>query len=107
MAEPAEITRLRRDGALQKLPDGTESVLVTLQYQGSVPALPRAQRKQWLLERFSGLYGHEMELVADSVSPSGQTIEGLCAVARIDEARGKVEANNDRLDIVQLRNVHQ
>lgn len=103
MDDSAAIARLRRDEALRTLPDGTEAVPVTLQYQGQVPSMPRDQRRQWLHEHFAGLYGEEVQLDPGSVSPSGQTMEALCPVAQLGEVRRKVEANNDRLDIVRLR----
>lgn len=101
MDDPA-IAKLRRDEGLQTLPDGSEAVPVTLQYQGAMPALSRSERKQWLRERFARLYG-ELRLDLESVSPSGQTVEALCPVARLREIREKIEANEDRVDIVQTR----
>lgn len=100
--EDPHIARLRRDEALKTLPDGTVAVPVTLQYQGPVPALPRAERKQWLRERFSRLYGH-LPLDLESVSPSGQTVEALCPVELFPQICEQINANSDRIDIVQTR----
>ncbi len=94
------IRKLRRNNALHTLPDGSEAVPVTLQYQGPMPALPRNERKRWLGERFSRLYG-ELRLDLDSVSPSGQTVQALCPVQRLPEIREQTKANEDRVDIVQ------
>ena len=101
MDDPA-IARLRRDEALQTLPDGSEAVAVTVQYQGPMPALPRGERKQWLRQRFAQLYG-DLRLDLESVSPSAQTVQALCPVKRLQEIRKKIEANDDRVDIVQTR----
>lgn len=101
MDETNTIARLRRDEALRTLPDGTEAVPVTLQYQGSIPSLPRAERKQWLQKHFTDLYGEDMQLDVDTVSPSGQTVQALCPVTHFDEIRRKLETSNDRLDIVR------
>lgn len=101
MDDPA-VAKLRRDEALRTLPDGSEAVPVTLQYQGSIPALPRNERKRWLRERFARLYG-ELNLDLETVSPSGQSVEALCPVARFREIREQIKANKDRIDIIRTR----
>jgi hypothetical protein len=102
MSESA-IAKLRRDEALKTLPDGTEAVPVTLQHQGPMPAIPRAARQQWLRDHFDQIYGADVLLDLESISPSGQTIEALCPVASLGKIPTKMEANQDRLDIIRTR----
>lgn len=101
MDDPA-LAKLRRDEVLQTLPDGSEAVPVTLQYQGPMPTLPRNERKQWLRDHFTRLYGG-LRLDLESVSPSGQTVKALCPVARFSEIREQIKANDDRIDIIRTR----
>jgi hypothetical protein len=99
----SEIATLRRHDELKVLPDGTEAVPATLQYRGTVPSLPRADRKAWLRERFTNLYG-DLALNLASISPTAQTVEVLLPVTKLDEVRAKTEVHQDRLDIVRRRN---
>jgi hypothetical protein len=98
--DDSTIATLRRQQELKILPNGTEAVPATLQYRGSVPALPRAHRKAWLRERFANLYG-DLPLDLESVSPTGQTVEVLLPLDKIEELRAKIDANDDRLDIIR------
>ena len=50
--DSTEIARLRTDGNLTALADGTEAVSVSVQFQGPLLSLPRDKRKEWLLNHF-------------------------------------------------------
>jgi hypothetical protein len=100
--DDATIATLRRQQELTTLPNGTEAVPATLQYRGRVPALPRAHRKAWLRDRFAKLYG-DLPLDLESVSPTGQTVEVLLPLDRLEEVRAKIVANDDRVDIIRRR----
>ena len=104
MNPAAVIERLRRDEVVRTLPDGTEVVPVSIQHQEPLASMPRAERKQWLSERFAQLYGGDVRLQTESVSPSGQTVEALCPIAELSKLMEKTAANSDRVDIVRSRN---
>jgi|SRR5882724_1785123 len=99
------IKKLRDQQNLLHMPDGSEGVAVTVQFKGSVPALPRQERKKWLLNHFSSigkeLAGIPLQIDNQSVSISGQTIEAVCAVDHLAELRAVVEPKGHRVDIVR------
>ena len=100
-----QIERLRRDQKLPVLPDGSAGVPISVQYRGEVPPLPRAERKRWLLEHFNGLE-HKLSHLGIHVNPetisvSGQTVEGICSVERLDEIRKEVDSEQHAVNIVR------
>lgn len=99
------INKLRDKQNLLQMPDGSEGVAVTMQFKGAVPALPRPERKKWLLQHFSSigkeLAGMPVQIDSVSVSVSGQTIEAICSVDRLADLRAVVEPKGLRVDVVR------
>ena len=100
-----QIEKLRRDQKLPVLPDGSTGVPISVQYRGAVPPLPRAERKRWLLEHFNGLESKLSHLGIhvnpETISVSGQSVEGVCSVDQLDQIRKAAEPEQHAVNIVK------
>jgi hypothetical protein len=99
------IEKLRRGESLHKMQDGREGVSVTVQFQGTVPAVSRPERKEWLRQHFAQL-GTKLaylpiRLDPASVSVSGQTVEATCAVDCLPQLQQAVEHGGHKVEIVR------
>ena len=99
------ISKLRRDQKLARMPDGSEGVPISLQYKGSVPPLPREERKRWLLDHFAGLENKlshlGIHLDPKTLSLSGQTVEAVCSVDCVEQVRKAVEPEQHEVTVVR------
>lgn len=101
--------KLRDLGLLRQLAEGGSGVRVSLQIADSLPALPRAKRREWLAGRFDAvakLRSGEVELDLDSISPSAQTVEALIPLAQYDEIEAELKRHGIRVDPLLDRQVH-
>lgn len=103
------LKKLTRDESLRSLPDGRAAVAVTIQYRGEAPKLSRAGRKKWLEQRMVDLYSGKrtqgVQLLTETVSPTAQTIEALCAVEELPGLVDKARLNSDRVDVPRLHQI--
>ena len=99
------IAKLRQDQRLEKMADGAEGVPISLQYKGSVPSLPRPERKQWLLERFNHLedkLSHlGIEFDSQTLSLSGQTVEARCNANCFEQVRKALPSDEYAITVVR------
>jgi hypothetical protein len=99
------IQKLRRDGNLHKMQDGREGVSVTVQFQGTVPAVSRPERKEWLREHFAQLgtklANLPIHLDPATVSVSGQTVEATCAVDCLPQLQRAVESGGHKVEVLR------
>ena len=103
------IEKLRRLGMTESLADGAEAVRVTAQYSGR-PSSPN--RKAWT-ERLTswerqiaddaGRMG--AELVEGSLSVSGQTVELLVPITRLESLRCALERDEVRVRLLEEHDV--
>jgi len=103
--DETEIGQLRTDGKLLTLESGAEAVPISVQFEGELPAYPRAERKQWLLGHFQNLgqrfkEEHALRLEVNKLSLSGQSVEGVCSIATLPSIRKSLEASGHRLRII-------
>lgn len=105
------LDKLRLDQGLRVLPNGQEGIPVTVQFQGSVPSLPRPQRRQWLLENFShaieAIGEGRAQMLPESISVSGQAIEAVFPTDDYETLKSKFSAERYRVDVSTVRQVLQ
>ena len=103
-----DFKKLHSLGCVTTLPNGENGVNVTLQCTKQFKGYSRQQRKEKLLKYFQTVV---MELSSnclvdlDSISVSGQTIEGVIAVKHFDELNQKLSNKNIRVDLVIDRQI--
>lgn len=100
------ISKLRRAGQLTHMANGREGVPITLQFKGKVPQLQRSERKRWLEDLFkdwTSKHDHlPVEIDAQSVSLSGQTIDAKCSIDHIDDIRQASEIDGLQLEVARV-----
>lgn len=102
------LKKLYDTGAIDRLSNGQDGVRVSLQYQSATSG-SRSSRRTLLKQAFKDIAkeivseGAEVDL--DSISVSGQTVEAILPVDNYDNIAGKLNQQNIRVDLVQVKQV--
>ncbi len=104
MQPEEEIAALRRRGGLTSLPDGSEGVPISMQFQGAVPPLSRPGRREWLQHHFEKVVGdlksYPLQVTSGTLSVSGQSLEAVTSTQSLTEVKKLIEAQGHEVKIV-------
>lgn len=105
----SKIAALRKRGFLEAGPNGEECVRLSVQQRGvdealNYPALKR-QLETWVEKLREDISAFGGDVVPDTLSTSGQTVEALIPVTRIHSASAALESQGVRLDFVEPRQI--
>lgn len=102
-----ELRKLLDRGEFVRDQAGTPLVEVSLQYAGSIGALPRDERRKILRARFDEvatvIRDLEVNLDTERISVSGQLVSGLVPAHRFDALCERLKDRCIRVDLVERR----
>jgi hypothetical protein len=105
--EPGDLDKLRRLGLTGKTASGQETVRVTAQHRKSLLGQSREQRRAilegWQQEIGRMLAPHGGEIVPNSLSVAGQTVEAVVPVEKLDKIEHDLTKGDVRLDLIVPR----
>src|SRR5262245_25394917 len=105
--ERGDLDKLRRLGLTGKTPSGQETVRVTAQHRKPLADQSREQRRNiletWQQEIGRMLAPHGGEIVPNSLSVLGQTVEAVVPVDKLDSIESDLTKRDVRLDLILPR----
>lgn len=101
------LNKLRDLGLMKKTAAGAESVRVSAQWRHAPEGQPPAERRQaletWSRGIAEKLARHGGEVIPDSMSVAGLTVEAMVPVDAFDEIEAEIGADGVRLDVIMPR----
>lgn len=104
-----ELDRLRRLGLTEKTSSGAEGVRISAQHQRTIAGETRPDRRKalqtWADDLNEKVAHHGGEVVPDSLSVAGQTVEAIVPIDTFEAVQSDLTNEGVRIDLVVPRQV--